>query len=299
MSSVSASDAIDLDSNAHRTTLDLAGRGLAPLMALGHYMYRQTYDPLPTFRHRTLVVLAVAQPSPVLFAVNETTTVLAPGKILCIPPGSTYSPGLDRQPRGEMYWLILKPDPLPHGGALERAVRLLAAKPPEIWNAPKEAIANFDLAFRIAAEDRDWISDGELQHVCSLAVLQIARSCEQNGHRTQNVQHPYVARALTWVEARLNEPLTATDMAAASGLAPSHFYKVFREATGTTPKDYLLRRKTDEARLRLAADPHALVTDVAHALGFSSSQYFATVFRRYQGVSPSNARAVTSTATSR
>ncbi|WP_220140205.1 AraC family transcriptional regulator [Kitasatospora acidiphila] len=32
------------------------------------------------------------------------------------------------------------------------------------------------------------------------------------------------------------------------------------------------------------------VTAVAHALGFSSSQRFATIFRRYQGVSPTGAR---------
>lgn len=40
----------------------------------------------------------------------------------------------------------------------------------------------------------------------------------------------------------------------------------------------------------LESDPSLTVTQVAHNLAFSSSQYFATVFRRYLGVSPGDFR---------
>lgn len=102
--------------------------------------------------------------------------------------------------------------------------------------------------------------------------------------------HRDVSRTLAWIDAHLSAPMDATDLAAVSGLSTSHFYQSFRKVTGTSPKDYLLRRKTERARRWLEEDPQATVTEVAHGLGFSSSQYFATVFRRYQHCAPSECR---------
>jgi AraC-like DNA-binding protein len=36
--------------------------------------------------------------------------------------------------------------------------------------------------------------------------------------------------------------------------------------------------------------PACSITEIAYALGFSSSQHFATVFRKYYGTSPSRFR---------
>jgi AraC-like DNA-binding protein len=53
------------------------------------------------------------------------------------------------------------------------------------------------------------------------------------------------------------------------------------------PGEYLLRRKVRRAG-ELLAGGDVSVTEVAQALGFSSSQYFATVFRRYRHQRPSD-----------
>lgn len=102
--------------------------------------------------------------------------------------------------------------------------------------------------------------------------------------------HRDITRTPAWLDAHLAERVEATDLAAVSGLSTGHFYQAFRDVTGTSPKDCLLRRKTERARAWLASDPAVTVTEVAHALGFSSSQYFATVFRRYQHLPPSGCR---------
>jgi AraC-like DNA-binding protein len=76
-----------------------------------------------------------------------------------------------------------------------------------------------------------------------------------------------------------------------SRLSTSRFFQEFKTATGMTPKDYLLRLRVEEAARQLRKAPTRPVTCIAHELGFSSSQYFATVFRRYLGVSPGEHRA--------
>jgi AraC-like DNA-binding protein len=61
----------------------------------------------------------------------------------------------------------------------------------------------------------------------------------------------------------------------------------FRQETGVPPAEYWLRKKIEKAADLLRTRS---VTEVAYALGFSSSQYFATAFRRYTLASPSQFR---------
>ena len=68
-------------------------------------------------------------------------------------------------------------------------------------------------------------------------------------------------------------------------LSPSRFKVRFLEEVGLPPREYVLRHKLGLAEQRLRRGES--VTSVAHELGFSSSQYFATVFRRFAGHAPS------------
>ena len=60
----------------------------------------------------------------------------------------------------------------------------------------------------------------------------------------------------------------------------------FREELGMPPHEYILRRRIDRAAALLAAG-RSSVTEVAYDLGFSSSQYFAMVFKRFTHRTPS------------
>ncbi|HYE04037.1 MAG TPA: AraC family transcriptional regulator [Planctomycetota bacterium] len=93
-----------------------------------------------------------------------------------------------------------------------------------------------------------------------------------------------IRRALAWLDAHLADAIAFDALARRSGLSPTHFRRVFRREVGQTPAEWLARRRVERAKERLAAGD--AVTDVAFALGFSSSQYFATVFKRYAGMSP-------------
>ena len=67
-------------------------------------------------------------------------------------------------------------------------------------------------------------------------------------------------------------------------LSESRFKARFKREMGVPPAEYWLRKKVEQASVLLAK---ATITQVAHQLGFSSSQYFATVFKRYTLTSPS------------
>jgi len=93
-----------------------------------------------------------------------------------------------------------------------------------------------------------------------------------------------VVRALQLMRDHLHEPLPLAQIAEAIGWSLPHFKERFREQTGNTPAREYLRLRVTEAINRLTAGER--VTDVAHEMGFSSSQYFATCVRRITGRPP-------------
>jgi AraC family L-rhamnose operon regulatory protein RhaS len=91
--------------------------------------------------------------------------------------------------------------------------------------------------------------------------------------------------------ASLAHEWTLEEMAAQCGVGATTFVKYCRRETNASPMRYLLRCRLEEAARRLSADPGASVTRIAFDCGFSSSQYFASQFRRCFGRSPTGYRA--------
>ncbi len=112
---------------------------------------------------------------------------------------------------------------------------------------------------------------------------------ERSGAASRRVPPP-IRTALDLIHSSSGADLHVADLPARCGLSRTTFNAWFREATGETPLAYLNQHRIHRAREWLA-DPEMPVTDIAARLGFSSSQYFASVFRRLTGLSPSAYRA--------
>ena len=81
-------------------------------------------------------------------------------------------------------------------------------------------------------------------------------------------------------------PSLNPDASATSVILARHFRRVFREATGTTPQDYLVKLRLGRAMRELRGSD-ASITDVALASGFSDGNYFSYTFSKQTGLSPS------------
>jgi AraC family transcriptional regulator len=94
-----------------------------------------------------------------------------------------------------------------------------------------------------------------------------------------------IRKVVGFMRERLAEPLTLADLAGAANLSNYHFLRVFKSATGQTPRRYLTQLRIDEAKrlLRRAGS----VAEVARACGFSSPGHLSTAFLRETGTRPS------------
>lgn len=124
-----------------------------------------------------------------------------------------------------------------------------------------------------------------VQSLARLAVLELARCLKADAaqDRSESASLRRVESFITTLRARSDETWTLAKMAAACGLGRSRFALLCRQLTGDSPFTLVNRLRVDRAKLLLKATPKP-VTEIAHECGFSTSQYFARVFRGFTGL---------------
>ena len=85
---------------------------------------------------------------------------------------------------------------------------------------------------------------------------------------------------------------TSRSMAEHCGLGVTQFVHYCRQLTNMPPIQYLNQCRIEMASKMLIEQPQMNITEIAMACGFSSSQYFATVFKRHWDCSPKARRKV-------
>ncbi len=94
-----------------------------------------------------------------------------------------------------------------------------------------------------------------------------------------------VQRIQDYIEAHITEPISLRDIARAAGYSPWHAERVFKDAVGITPFEYIRRRRLSKAALDLQHG-NSRIVDVALDYVFSSHEGFTRAFSREFGVSP-------------
>src|SRR5262249_32429386 len=92
-------------------------------------------------------------------------------------------------------------------------------------------------------------------------------------------------KAIDFIEANFDQSIWLPAIAAAGGLSVSHFARQFRAAVGEAPHQYLLRRRVENAKQRLAKTDVA-IAEIAFACGFANQEHLTRVFKRACGFSP-------------
>jgi AraC-like DNA-binding protein len=86
------------------------------------------------------------------------------------------------------------------------------------------------------------------------------------------------------------EPLDVAAVAARAGYSRYHFVRLFREAYGETPGQYLSRRRIERAQ-DLLRSANMTVTEICMLVGFTSLGTFCTRFKQQTGMTPTEFRA--------
>lgn len=268
-----------------RVEMDLRRFSAGSVQSLGHYSYAYARPPLREHRHARALEICFLAKGRQTYRVHGEDFHLRGGDVFFTRPNESHGTGGAPEEKGELFWMtIAEPKeaadflglPGPMARSLWRSIERMPRRHFRGSGRLKEALDAVTLAYHGASNVRDVV----IYHELTGFFLELVRCAQAAvGGATP------LAAVRQHMRERLDETLSVADLARMAQLSPSRFKARFKEETGVPPAEYHLRLRMAEAQRRLRTRRQS-VTEVAFALGFSSSQYFATVFKRYTGQTP-------------
>ncbi len=251
------------------------------------------------------IELTLLESGSVTFAVGEQTHVLAPDDLTVTRPWQAHRVGDPNVGAGRLHWLILDVGVRRPNQAWRWPPWIVLSKPDQkelanylrhneqpVWHGARDLQRCFS---QIAAA----VDTNHAGNALSLLTLRLNElfllllelfrnkgvALDQSLSGTLRTVDLFLAD-LRSNRAHLAEEWSVSDMARSCGLGATQFIRHCKQLTNMTPTQYLNGCRLEAAAALLVAQPKMSVTQVALACGFSTSQYFATAFRRRFGCTP-------------
>jgi AraC-like DNA-binding protein len=273
--------------NVDRLTRDLSLVGLPEIPVISIHDQNYATSGLEPHRHPGLMEICYLTRGERIYHVNNTDHRFRGNEVFVTLPDELHGSGRHPHGKGLLYYLQVKlpvkPAPfltlsagdawplvcnlrkLPHRKFLgDRMLKRLFEEIITLFDQNDKALIRIEIAARLI----QWM------------ILVVRCSEAETGRRNT----PDIRKVLTHIESTLEDSVSIPQLAAVAQLSHSRFKSKFKEQIGMPPAEYVLRRKVEKARHCLQQGRS--VTDTAYQFGFSSSQYFASVFKRLTNVRP-------------
>lgn len=258
---------------------------------------------LPT-HYNEGIELACLETGSLIFHADKKYT-LKPGSLTITRPWQPHSLGDPNITPGRLYWIILDvgvrkphqkwqwPDWFVLTAAdLKKLTTLLRQNETPIWPAGTAVMATFRQIGELIRYPERSLRLSQLTILINELFLQLYETLNNRAVKLK----PELTTSQRTVELFLDNlkgnknflsrQWTVPTMAEHCDLGVTHFTRLCKTLSNMTPMQYLNQQRIEAAIAMLLSDPELSITDVAYRSGFNSSQYFATVFKRFKGCSP-------------
>lgn len=241
------------------------------------------------------------------FIVEGTLYPLKGGDLTVTRPWQPHQVGNPLITASRMHWLVLdvgvrRPnDPwrwpawinfAPHD--LQKLTRLLSHNEQVVWQGNKQIEQCFEKIIEHinAAENLECIQT-RLQLFINELFIEVYEMLQKTNielNARLSSTRRSVEMFLQGLSAHIDYPWTLEEMARHCNLGRSRFAQYCKRITNMSATEYLSHCRVEKAKSLLDGRPDKTMLDIALECGFGSSQYFATVFRKKTGLSPSKYR---------
>ncbi|MEX0274016.1 MAG: helix-turn-helix domain-containing protein [Flavobacteriaceae bacterium] len=270
-----------------RRVFDLGTRGFNGCLDFGHYHYTEVEPVLESHAHEGALEICFCLKGQQYYQVGKDLLKLTGNSIAIIPPNTDHSSGVYPEDIGELFWLQIS---LQEGGGNlchlpnDQSTYLLS-------ELEKMGNSLFKGAFGLKNILEGMVALLELPETTfnriylDHLIVRLLLETLSLGRQSQTMVASERMDIITgYIDNNLYRTIAIEELADLLHVSPVYFKSWFKQSFGIPPRSYINRLKIEKAKEELLFNK--TVTDVAFGLGFSSSQYFATVFRKHTGRSP-------------
>jgi AraC-like DNA-binding protein len=277
-----------------RVVLDLGAVGIAAVPVFGRYAYTTTHAGLLPHAHPHCIEICFLARGSQTYRVGGQDYHVVSGDIFVTFPNESHSTGSNPEDRGILYWMQLRIPPRGRSflGLSAADTRLLLQGLQSLkyrhFTGRPHMKGMLDNIFRCYQRGPDTLRRVDISNHLVRYLLDVLRCAKQHSGAPHS---PAIGALAKTIADHPENNYRLEDLAHQTWLSLPRFKVRFKQETGIPPREFILRQKIHAARDQLARST-TTVTQVALHLGFASSQYFATVFKRYTGQTPQQFRKI-------
>lgn len=253
------------------------------LEMFGHDMRKNGFFPLDTHIHKSMEFVYVVSGSQVYCTDDQKYTVMG-NQVFITDAFSEHDTGNIAHGRYEIYWFRLKmPTNRNFLNLSKKSGELLQN---QLLKLPHHVITpQRNLRTLIAGSFECMSINTELSRTQGCAML-VEFLCEiLNNHIHQWTLSDEISAVLSYIEVHICENISLEELAVVSALSLSRLKARFRQEVQISPREYINRKKVERSKILLTTTNFS-ITEIAFSLSFSSSDYFAVIFRKFVGCTP-------------
>lgn len=152
----------------------------------------------------------------------------------------------------------------------------------------RAVLEHFSLAFQACQHPADGY-EFSVRSALSQIFLLLRENLQETGRRIPTQQDMRMKQMLSWLDEHYSEPVTVSQLAAATGVCVRECQKIFSSLLHLSPMQYLLRRRI-AAAAELLEWSDLTVCEAGMRCGFENPSYFSKQFKAVTGVSPKEYR---------
>lgn len=99
----------------------------------------------------------------------------------------------------------------------------------------------------------------------------------------------YIERAIKYMQEYYSSNITIKELCNIIFISPCYFQRIFKVKMKQTPYNYLMRIRINKAKEKLIKSSYG-IEEIGRLCGFLSISHFSSVFKRFEGISPSEYR---------
>ena len=149
----------------------------------------------------------------------------------------------------------------------------------------KSMISTFYEIFKTDFELKEDMLDSIAEDIAVEIIRSNTQAFDEDKFKPR-VYHKGLQVVCDYINNNYSEPMTIDNLAKMSGMSKYYFISSFKEFTGLTPMEYVIRFRLSKAKFYLEFSDYK-IQDIAQKVGFNSTTAFTHTFTRYIGVTPS------------
>lgn len=218
------------------------------------------------------------------FFINGQERVVSAGNIIVYLPGQPQEYVYYKDDKTDVFWVHFT------GSDVERIIDCYNIRLPE------------NILYIGTSPDYQWLFGQIIQEMqlcrprfeelISLLLRNIFILISRNlikANRADNSLENEVELAMHYFRENYRSEINVEDYALSRGMSASNFYRVFKQISGSTPLQYILKLRLSNAQ-NLLENSNLSIAEIASAVGYENPLYFSRLFNKHIGVSPSEYR---------